>query len=157
MYDVAIIGAGPAGLFASYELITKNNIIKLDLDKECLTKSEEKYSKLLKEQIYWLNRNDDKLYGRSKKIYDKYVNGTLDENIAKRCCKFKLLEDKCKEYNTILNIIKNEPTTQTCSRCGHRYYKEEKLDLSVREFICNNCGFKIGRDKNSAINIYNIV
>ena len=41
--------------------------------------------------------------------------------------------------------------------CGHRYYKEEKLDLSAREFICNNCGFKIGRDKNSAINIYNIV
>ena len=51
--------------------VTKNNIIKLDLDKECLTKSEEKYSKLLKEQIYWLNRNDEKLYGRSKKLYDK--------------------------------------------------------------------------------------
>ena len=48
--------------------VTKNNIIKLDLDKECLTKSEEKYSKLLKEQIYWLNRNDEKLFGRSKII-----------------------------------------------------------------------------------------
>lgn len=28
MYDVAIIGAGPAGLFASYELITKNKKFK---------------------------------------------------------------------------------------------------------------------------------
>ena len=78
--------------------VTENNIIILDLDKECLTKSEEKYTKLLKEQIYWLNRNDEKLYSRSKKLYDKYVDGTLDANIAKRCCNFKLLEEKCEEY-----------------------------------------------------------
>ena len=61
--------------------------------------SEEKYTKLLKEQIYWLNRNDEKLYGRSRKLYDKYVDGTLDSNTKKRCCNFKLLEEKCREYN----------------------------------------------------------
>ena len=49
--------------------VTNKNIIKLDLDKKGLTKSEEKYVKLLKEQLYWLNRNDEKLYGRSKKLY----------------------------------------------------------------------------------------
>ena len=79
--------------------VTDNNIIKLNLDKECFTKQEEKYIKMLKEQLYWLNRNNDKLYGRSKKLYDKYINGTLNENIAKRCCNFKLLEEKCIEYN----------------------------------------------------------
>ena len=31
MYDVAIIGAGPAGLFAAYELIEKNNKLKVAL------------------------------------------------------------------------------------------------------------------------------
>ena len=67
------------------------------------------------------------------------------------------LINKCKEYNTILNIIKNELTTQTCSRCGHRYYKEEKLTLFDRIYKCNNCGLEIGRDENSAINIFNIV
>lgn len=81
--------------------VTKNNIIKLDLNKEFLTRSEEKYKKLLKEQIYWLNRNDEKLYGRSKKLYDKYIDGTLNANIAKRCCNFKLLEEKCNEFNNI--------------------------------------------------------
>lgn len=79
--------------------VTDKNIIKLDLDKECLTKTEEKYTKLLKEQIYWLNRNKEKLYGRSKKLYDKYIDGTLNINISKRCCNFKLLEEKCNEYN----------------------------------------------------------
>ena len=56
-------------------------LFKIDLDKECLTRKEEKYSKLLKEQIYWLNCNDEKLY-------DKYINGTLNVNIAKRCCNY---------------------------------------------------------------------
>ena len=79
--------------------VTDNNIIKLDLDKECFTKAEEKYVKMLQEQIYWLNRNDEKLYARSKKLYDKYIEGKLPESISKRCCNFKLLEEKCVEYN----------------------------------------------------------
>ena len=29
MYDVAIIGAGPAGLFTAYELISKNKKLKI--------------------------------------------------------------------------------------------------------------------------------
>ena len=81
--------------------VTDKNIIKLDLDKECLTMAEKKYTKMLKEQIFWLNRHDDKLYDRSKKLYDKYIKGTLNQSIAKRCCDFKLLEEKCKEYNRI--------------------------------------------------------
>ncbi len=31
-YDVVIVGAGPAGLFTAYELITKNNKFKLEND-----------------------------------------------------------------------------------------------------------------------------
>ena len=79
--------------------VTEKNIIKLDLNKKCSTKQEEKYIKLLKDQIYWLNRNDEKLYNRAKKLYDKYVTGILNLNIAKRCCNFKLLEEKCNEFN----------------------------------------------------------
>lgn len=79
--------------------VTDKNVIKIDLAKEGLIGSEEKYVKLLKEQLFWLNRNNSKLFGRSKKLYDRYVAGTLNENIAKRCCNFKLLEEKCRKYN----------------------------------------------------------
>ena len=79
--------------------VNDKNIIKLDLDKICFTKQEQKYTKMLKEQLFWLNRNNDKIFNRSKKLYDKYINGTLNQNISKRCCNFKLLEEKCIEYN----------------------------------------------------------
>lgn len=78
--------------------VTEKNIVKIELNKECLTKSEEKYTKLLKEQIYWLNRHSEKLYGRSQKLYDKYIKGTLDSKTVSRCCNFPLLEEKCKKY-----------------------------------------------------------
>lgn len=81
--------------------VTENNIININLNKTCLDEYEEKYLKLLKEQLRWLNRNSDKLYNRSRKLYEKYCNGTLSMNIAKRCCNFKLLEEKCYEYNKI--------------------------------------------------------
>ena len=60
-----------------------------------------KYIKLLKEQLYWLNRNPEKLYKKSKTLYDKYVNKTLNYTVLKRCCNFKLLEEKCNEYNLV--------------------------------------------------------
>ena len=81
--------------------VSENNIVEIDLNKQCKTKSEEKYFSLLREQIYWLNRNDTKLFKRSKKLYDKYIDGTLDKNTFLRCCDFKLLEEKCNEYNNI--------------------------------------------------------
>ena len=35
-YDVVIVGAGPAGLFAAYELIEKNNKLKVAIVEECV-------------------------------------------------------------------------------------------------------------------------
>lgn len=79
--------------------VQEDNITLINLNEKCLNKSEEKYQKLLIEQIYWLNRNDEKLYERSKKLYNKYINKKLDEKIMSRCCNFKLLEIKCLDYN----------------------------------------------------------
>ena len=79
--------------------VTDSNIIKINLNQVVKTKLEEKYMKLLKEQIYWLNRHDEQLYRRAKNLYNKYVNDTLPNNIKIRCCNFRLLEAKCREYN----------------------------------------------------------
>ncbi|NES08018.1 MAG: transposase, partial [Okeania sp. SIO2F4] len=53
----------------------------------------------------------------------------------------------CRDFRV---ISRWEPTSQTCSCCG---FKGGKLDLSIREWECLNCGAKHDRDENAAINI----
>ena len=71
----------------------------IDLDKKSLTVNELKYQKLLKEQLAWLNANYNQVKNKSFKLYQLYNNGRLPQNIRLRCCNFKLLEEKCAEYN----------------------------------------------------------
>ena len=71
-------------------------------------------------------------------------------------CLFKdiLLYQSTKFVNcTVEFVAKGTPTTQTCSKCGHK--QEKKLELKDRTFKCEHCGFTIDRDFNSAINAYN--
>ncbi len=82
--------------------VKENNIEILDLNETCKTKLECKYQKLLKEQIYWLNRNSEKLYRRTKKLYYGYINNKLNIKIMNRCCNFRLLEEKCEQYSLVL-------------------------------------------------------
>lgn len=49
-------------------------------------------------------------------------------------------------------VDRYEPTTQTCSFCGHR----QEISLSERVFKCQNCGIEIDRDVNSARNILKV-
>ncbi len=81
--------------------VSESNITLLDLNKKTLNKTELKYQKLLQGQLYWLNRNIDLIYMHSKFLYDSYVNKTIPKYINKRCCNFKLLEEKCLEYNKV--------------------------------------------------------
>ena len=71
-------------------------------------------------------------------------------------CLFKdiLLYQSTKFTNCVVEFVaKGTPTTQTCSKCGHKQVK--KLELKDRTFKCEHCGFTIDRDFNSAINTYN--
>ncbi len=62
-----------------------------------------------------------------------------------------LLEGKAEKYGHDFRVISRwESTSQKCSCCG---FKGGKLDLSVREWECLNCGAKHDRDENAAINI----
>ena len=61
------------------------------------------------------------------------------------------LISKCKEFDVELRIIdKHYASSKTCCRCGN---KKSKLKLSERTYVCENCGKKIDRDVNAAVNI----
>ena len=62
-----------------------------------------------------------------------------------------MCEAKAVMYGRKVQVISRwEPTSQTCSTCGYRW---GKLDLSVREVVCINCGAQHDRDGNAAMNI----
>ena len=61
------------------------------------------------------------------------------------------LEYKSKWYGRELVFVSRWfPSSKTCCECG---WKNDKLTLKDREFICEECGNIIDRDMNAAINI----
>ena len=79
--------------------VKEDNYILIDLNKDTSNIEEIKYQKLLREQLNWLNENYNQVKNKSFKLYQLYNNEKLPQNIKSRCCNFKLLEKKCKEYN----------------------------------------------------------
>ena len=79
--------------------VLEQNIKLLDLNKVCENKEESKYQKMLKTQLYWLNRHNKSLFKHAKNLYDSYLNDKLPIKIKERCCNFSILEEKCLEYN----------------------------------------------------------
>lgn len=62
-----------------------------------------------------------------------------------------MLEYKAQRYGrTFVKVGRFEPTSQTCSTCGHR---DGPKPLHVREWTCPACGTLHDRDHNAAINV----
>ncbi len=60
----------------------------------------------------------------------------------------------CNKFDRNLHYIdKFYPSSKICHKCG---YKNEKLDLKDRTWICPRCKLKLDRDLNAAINIYKV-
>lgn len=56
-------------------------------------------------------------------------------------------------YKLISRIDRFYPSSQLCSHCGTQ--SNQTKDLSVRTYICKECGLEIDRDYNASINILN--
>ena len=64
------------------------------------------------------------------------------------------LEYKCIWYGSELVIASRTfPSSKRCSACGH---KKNELSLSEREYECEECGLKIDRDLNAALNLVTV-
>ncbi len=61
------------------------------------------------------------------------------------------LEYKCQWYGSRLVVApRTYPSSKLCSRCG---CQKKELLLSEREYACEQCGLKIDRDLNAALNL----
>ena len=81
--------------------VLEGNYTLIDLNAKNVSKKDKNYQELLKSQFIWLNEYKQEVLNRSFKLYSKYINNTLRENIKRRCCNFKLLEEKCQEYKSV--------------------------------------------------------
>lgn len=63
----------------------------------------------------------------------------------------RLIQEKAVHHGrTVHRVPQWEPTSQVCSVCG---VKDGKKPLSVREWTCAQCGSRLDRDYNAAVNI----
>ena len=61
------------------------------------------------------------------------------------------LEYKSQWYGSELIVVsRTYPSSKLCSRCGHR---KKNLSLSERLYKCEQCGVRIDRDLNAALNL----
>lgn len=82
---------------------------------------------------------------------NKYLSKSIQEQ--KFFMFIKTMKYKCEDNNIeFIQVPANYPSSKTCSSCG---YIKKDLRLKDRVFICPECGLKIDRDYNAAINLMN--
>ena len=80
--------------------LKKQNYEVINLTKKGKTLVETKYYNLLFLDFLFIRANYKILQQKAYNIYNKYINNKLSDKVYNRCCNFKLLEEKCIEYNS---------------------------------------------------------
>ena len=90
------------------------------------------------------------------KVSDMMKNKNLSKYIAEQgwrefrtMLEYKAEKNDCK----IITADKWFPSSQICSCCGNVLQGKDKLKLSQRVYHCHECGNKIDRDYNAAVNL----
>ena len=90
------------------------------------------------------------------KVGNMMKNKNLSKYIAEQGWReFRtMLEYKAEKYNCeIITADRWFPSSQICSCCGNVLQGKDKIKLSQRVYHCHECGNKIDRDYNAAVNL----
>ena len=90
------------------------------------------------------------------KVGNMMKNKNLSKYIAEQGWReFRtMLEYKAEKYNCeIITADRWFPSSQICSCCGSVLQGKDKIKLSQRVYHCHECGNKIDRDYNAAVNL----
>lgn len=123
---------------------------------EKLAKLHEKVANCRKDYLHKettkLIRDNQTLTIEDLKVANMIRNGKLSKSISDVGWGYfrQFLEYKSKWYGRELRVVNPRNTSKECSDCGAL---NEKLTLSVREWVCESCGSVHNRDVNAAINI----
>lgn len=72
--------------------------------------TDKNYKNILLNQLDWCNTTDnqEKITAKANKLYCLYKDNKLYDSIKERCANFPLLEEKCREYEKMLETQKSK-------------------------------------------------
>jgi len=140
------------------QLSKSKNLLKLEKE---IKKLYIKITNILDTNIHTFTTSLIKLNPEAIVIEDLNVKGIMkNKHLSRSIAEAKFyeirrqLQYKC-QWNNIKLIVADRwfPSSKICSECGH---KKDKLSLSERIYICEECGIVIDRDLNASINLKNL-
>ena len=125
-----------------------------------LSRTYEKISNIRKDYLHKISTHITAKYIyiciEDLKVSDMMKNKNLSKYIAEQgwrefrtMLEYKAEKNDCK----IITADKWFPSSQICSCCGNVLQGKDKLKLSQRVYHCHECGNKIDRDYNAAVNL----
>lgn len=106
MLDFHKIDEGKLGAinFNNMIPVPRSELREVNLEESILDSFDtKKYKTLLKNQKEWCNYNRLNIIDKATKLYN-IIDEPAMYKLRKRCCDFKLLEEKCKEYEAELTL-----------------------------------------------------
>ncbi|WMJ24288.1 type III toxin-antitoxin system ToxN/AbiQ family toxin [Paludicola sp. MB14-C6] len=93
--------------------VLKSMCSKIEInDMPAITKDQQNYKELIRNQLDWCNKNHEQIYKKAQKLYQLITTEHAPEALQIRCCNFSLLENKYYLYPQYLIQKQNQLLTE---------------------------------------------